>query len=147
MESCERLEDLREGGCDGCRKHKNGGGDCGPVRIVAAGHAALCHARHFVAAVHGVFGIRGRLRLVMRVNRALGAGGATGLRIGRPGGCTERCVEDDDRSETERCEKRTQPVFVPKSHFHPKLPKADRNSAEIIPDRANGTDIPKKGKN
>ena len=55
--------------------------------------------------VHGVFGIGGRLRVVMNVNWTLGLGGATGLRIDCPGGCAIRRVKEDDRNETEAYEK------------------------------------------
>ena len=93
-------------------KHKHGRRDCGPIGILTTRHAASCRAGHFVAAIHRVFMIGGCLRVVMPVNWALGAGGATDLRIGSPGGCAERGIEEDDGNETERCEKRAAAVLV-----------------------------------
>jgi len=102
----------------------------------------LCHAGHFVATVHGIFGMVGRLRLVMPVNRALGEGGATSLRIERQCGRAERRVKESDSDETERCEKRAPTVLVLNSHLRPKLPKSYAREVSNTQDFANRMNIP-----
>lgn len=109
---------------------------------MATGHAALGHAGHLVATVHGVPGSGGRLRVMMPVNRTLAARGATGAGVEKPGGSAQRRVKQDDRNEAERCEKRAPAVLVLSSHLRPKLLKSYANSALITLNRANCTDIP-----
>lgn len=69
----QRLEGIGFRDREGRGKHKNAGWHSRPVGIVATGHGALCHAGHLVAAVYGMLGISGRLRVVMPVNWTLGA--------------------------------------------------------------------------
>jgi hypothetical protein len=102
----------------------------------------LCHAGHFVATVHGMFGMVGRLRLVMPVNRALGTGGAASLRIERQCGRAERRVKEGDSDETERCKKRAPTVLVLNSHLRPKLSKSYAREAPNTQDFANRMNIP-----
>jgi len=84
---------------------------------LTAGHAALSYGGHLVTTVHGMFGIVGRLLVVMPVNWTLGAMGATGTGVEKPCGSAHRSVKQDDCNETERCEKRAPAVLVPKGHL------------------------------
>lgn len=84
----------------------------------------MCHAAHIVAAVHGTVRIGGTARLVMTVNRALRARGATGLHVGHPGSCAERSIEESHGNQAERCKKRAPAVLVLNSHLRPKLLKS-----------------------
>ncbi|PYU09644.1 MAG: hypothetical protein DMG37_22730 [Acidobacteria bacterium] len=77
----------------------------------------MSYGGHLVATVHGMFGIAGRLLVVMPVNWTLGAMGATGTGVEKPCGSAHRSVKQDDCNETERCEKRAPAVLVPKGHL------------------------------
>ncbi len=77
----------------------------------------MSYGGHLVATVHGMFGIVGRLLVVMPVNWTLGAMGATGTGVEKPCGSAHRSVKQDDCNETERCEKRAPAVLVPKGHL------------------------------
>lgn len=78
----------------------------------------------------------------MSVNRALSARRATGLRINRPSGGSERSVKEDDSKETEPCEDRTRAIVMPKSHLRPKLLKLYAKAGLITADWPNRTAIP-----
>jgi hypothetical protein len=66
------------------------------IEIVAAGYGAGGHARHFVAAVHGIFGGGGGMLVMMAFNRAL-AGGAATAGVRGPRGAGKRGEKKDYR--------------------------------------------------
>ena len=55
-----------------------------------------------MTAVHRMAGASGHLRVVMPMNGALSARGATFPSVESPSGYSERSVEEYDRNETER---------------------------------------------
>lgn len=117
-ESDVRLSNGRCGDIDRQRQHEDDGRDGGAAGIVTTGHGACRHDGPVTTAIHSMIVCNGRMRGMIPMDWAL-ARCATRRGIERPSSSRERRIEQKDRGQTHRRDKRT-PILRPRIHLYPK---------------------------